>query len=252
MVRVFSVGETAILHWHASIRIDSHPPTVLAGTPTWSRAVSNLLIFPMFHDTKYFTRYEYGLWNSFFSKFETGTLNVLMRPDYEPAHGRTPLVLMHPELDVLTGAYDDVKDTLSEIKKHLVDRCGFQFVFLHGDQQSYSRMTHLMFSKGAEYNWLVPLPGEWHFVVHALISIHNPKSGWWHHFTNWFPRVARLSPDAIDRDWTSVEKYNNYCDFYECIIVSSMQYLHDIVPEYYLDHPVLLMELLEENKAEGT
>ena len=158
---------------------------------------------------------------------------------------------MPPVLDVLTGAYDDVKDTLSLIHNHLVHRCGFRFLFLHGDQQSYSRMVHLIFSKGSEYNWLVPLPGEWHFVCHALQAIHHPRSGWWHHFVNWFPRVAGLSPDVIERDWTSVEKYNNYCAFYECVIVSCMQYLKDVVPEYYLDHPRLLMHLLEENKAEG-
>ena len=158
---------------------------------------------------------------------------------------------MAPVMGVLTGAYADVQKTLTVMNHHLIDKLGLRLVFVHGDQQSFSRMVYLKYSEGKLYDWLVPLPGDWHFVVHALMSIHHPKSGWWATLISWFPHVAGLCPDSIVDDWTSVEKYNTYCAFYECVILSIVQYVHDVVPPFYIDHPSVLLAMLAEHKSEG-
>lgn len=224
--------------------------TAGTGQPNWSTGTSDLLMVPQFIDVKYFKEYEFALWQSAMACFNPGTLDFLARPDYDPG-GRSKIVLIPPVQDVLTAASYDVEETLARLKHRFVDKCGFQLVFVHGDQQTYSRMLALQYAKGDLYNWLVPLPGEWHFVAHALNSIHNKKSGWWAALINWFPDSAGLCQGAVLEEWTSIEKYDIYCSFYEAVIVSVMEFLHQVVPPFYLNHPTILLQLLENENAEG-
>ena len=47
-----------------------------------------------------------------------------------------------------------------------------------GDGQTYNMILNILknYNAAGMYNWVIPEPGEWHFMVHALMSIH---ADWW-------------------------------------------------------------------------
>ena len=121
--------------------------------------------------------------------------------------------------DALNGACIDADKTLAVIKKHVLETLGMRLAVVWEEQQSYSRMLHLSIAGGAEYQWMIPAPGEFHFFVHALMALHKNESGWWSAMVGWVrsPYDEQHDPpqhgggfccDAIVEKWDSVEKYN--------------------------------------------
>ena len=136
--------------------------------------------------------------------------------------------------------------------KHLVkNELGLYLCFVVGDQQSYSRMTWLKRREPAGLEWVIPLPDDFHFIVHALMGTHFL---WWPTLVRWVVLDVGVCPKTCGagehpEKWSSVEKYNNYRFLYELLIVSLMTYLRDAVPAGLLGNYPLLSRLASQNKG---
>ena len=77
-----------------------------------------------------------------------------------------------PMMDAATASYDDVDPFLNIMIATMCAIENFKLVMVVGDGQSYSRMVWLKINRPDIFKWLIPLPGEFHFIVHVLMAIH--------------------------------------------------------------------------------
>ena len=65
-----------------------------------------------------------------------------------------------------SGSGDDVTSYLSELRKDL--QGGYpKYVLMGGDQQTYAIMKNLKSKYPDQYDWLYPVPGDWHIMKTA-------------------------------------------------------------------------------------
>ena len=174
------------------------------------------------------------------------TLLLLTRPSSHTAT-TTFTIYMDPVLNVGTAAYADVDLVLKVIFNFYFITCVMPaaIVLLVGDQQSYNRMIWQKKLSPKLNDWYVPLPGEFHFVVHVLMAIHRL----------WFVALSSWANDAlgwhktIKEDWTSVEEWHHYDRFYQLLIAVLTAYLLEIVPSRMLLQPVLLRDAVAGNAS---
>jgi len=82
----------------------------------------------------------------------------------------TKVKIMEVDINRQTISYDDVK----AIVLKLYEECGKPDILLaNGDFQTYDRMYHLKILFPGEFDWLVPIPGEWHWNWHILQGIYK-------------------------------------------------------------------------------
>jgi hypothetical protein len=73
---------------------------------------------------------------------------------------------------------------------------------------------------------------------------------WWNQLVSSLLRETELCELSIDEDWSSVELYNRYRQFYEAIIVGVLAYIVEVVPDHLIAQLDLLLEYTsEENKG---
>ena len=236
----------------------------LSGNVIWHTGSSPVEVVRAFDPVYHLAEmrdHEVSLWRFFFGIHKKGTLELLRRRGGQ-AFARSKLCFGNPVMDCLTGAYVDVDETLSVIRKYVTETLGMRLAVVWGDQQSYSRMLHLSIAGGADFQWMIPAPGEFHFLVHALMALHKKESGWWAALVGWAcsPYDEQSAPPkngggfccgAIDEKWDSVEKYNQYGGFYEGLICAVVEYLQEVVPAWLLGMPTVLVKLLEDSEAQG-
>jgi len=171
---------------------------------------------------------------------------VLHHPDFDP-QGRTAYVYMkHVPTKDGTANYDDVSKALDRIKGYMVDTLGIQRVIVIGDQQTFSRMVWLKRFQPKQYDWVVPFPGEFHFVVHLLMAIHIL---WYTQLVGYVLLHSGVSTESIVEKWDSVEKYNRHRFFYEALIVGALEYLKEVIPKELMGDPVALLQRAKRNKG---
>ena len=68
-----------------------------------------------------------------------------------------------------SGPADDVGAFLAKLKKDMcIGMEGYpKYVIIGGDQQTYSIMENLKIKYGDHYEWLYPVPGDWHVMKTA-------------------------------------------------------------------------------------
>ncbi len=134
--------------------------------------------------------YKASAWDHFIDLEPIATL-------YHPDHARTADVraidLPHIHTRAGTAAYDDNEQALTQIMNIMVHALKFKCVFVVGDQQSFIRMVSLIRGNPKLYKWLIPLPGEFHFEVHALMAVHRLC---WKCLVRWIVQVAEICPKA--------------------------------------------------------
>jgi hypothetical protein len=118
---------------------------------------------------------------------------------------------MPPIFNVGTASYKDVEKVLAAIQLALG---GFVLIAVCGDGLSYDRVYRLKAANPFKYQWVLLLPGEFHFTVHVLMAVHRlwykklvahllkPEAG------NSTPRHG-VDDKTIKRKWTSVEQYDH-------------------------------------------
>ena len=188
--------------------------------------------------------YKASAWDHFIDLEPIATL-------YHPDHARTADVravdLPHIHTRAGTAAYDDNEQALTQIMNIMVHTLKFKCVFVVGDQQSFIRMVSLIRGNPKLYKWLIPLPGEFHFEVHALMAVHRLC---WKCLVRWIVQVAEICPKSCNvENWGEVAHYNRFHHLYNIIIVALLTYVRGIVPRALLGNYPLLLELASENKG---
>ena len=168
----------------------------------------------------------------------TGALSILAYPD-TPSVKTSLIYQPHVPTANGTAGYADVRLFLERLKA-VMTLLGIPVQIVFGDQQSFSRMVWLKRKEPASYKQIVPCPGDFHTAVHMLMAIHIL---WWNCFISNIIQETELSELSIAEDWSSVELYNRYRQFYETVIVGVLAYIVEVVPEHLLDQLDLLLEV---------
>ena len=200
---------------------------------SWRRVVEVLIDEAKHED------YREACWSHFIGLADAnGAWSLLSHPNYDPGMA-TPFVYQkHVDTTTGTAAYSDNEAVLERALNLLWTKFGRELAFVFGDQQSFSRMVNLWRDNPEKYGWLIPFPGDFHFLVHALMGIH---SLFWPTLIRWLVQdVGLCRRSCNEKHWSSVEKYNNYRPMYETFIVAIVQYLQSFLPSWLLsDYPRL-------------
>jgi hypothetical protein len=191
-------------------------------------------------------------WRSFLRIARAGG-DITAHPDVAKPE-RSRFIFETPVLDAGTAAYKDVDRFLTAVRMMFLfliglPQCAWRaaasVVLVVGDQQTYSRMLWLKLYHPSKYDWVVPLPGEFHFTVHALMAIHKL---WWRSLIRWV--VTKLGAhNTIKHVWTSVEECKHYDHVYRLAILTLAMYLAEVVPISMLYSPVQLRRAVRANGA---
>ena len=173
--------------------------------------------------------------------------DILARPG-GAAPEPTRYVYMDPVLDVGTAAYNDVDKVLMVIYRlffHVLTPASM--VLCVGDQQSYHRMVWLKKKSPQQYDWLLMLPGEFHFRGNALMALHRL---WFRPLGEWFTEhtIPNLKK-TIKADWDDMEDYAHYDKFWCMVICALTAYLAALpdMQQHVLLQPHLLQRHVQGN-----
>ena len=169
--------------------------------------------------------------------------DILQRPA-GMAPEESHFVYMPPELDVGTAKYVDIDHMVSVIHTLFFHTMlPASMVLTVGDQQTYHRLFWKKKYQESRFNWLLPLPGEFHFTVHTLMAIHTL---WYRSLAQWV--IQELGWEkTVPEKWTSVEEWHHYDRFYQLLVWGLTAYLVARVPRHLLHQPEQLMHLFREN-----
>mmetsp|Transcript_23277 Transcript_23277/g.72903 ORF Transcript_23277/g.72903 Transcript_23277/m.72903 type:complete len:325 (-) Transcript_23277:908-1882(-) len=124
--------------------------------------------------------------------------NILARPDYSPVRP-TRLILLEPVGDASTGKNIDIELLLARIFAHID---GIQLVVVFGDQQTWSRLIRLKLDDPNRYKRMIPIGGDFHFLVHAMMALHFLI---FDRFTRPFLETCGFCMDTLVQDCSDVK-----------------------------------------------
>ena len=119
---------------------------------------------------------------------------------------------------ISTGAYVEVQQILAAIQADHIDgkQNRYRHVLVVGDQQLYDRMNVLIRENAEQYNWVIPLPGEFHFMAHCYDTTNKL---YWTGLTEWC--VKAMDHDMIIKENDdNITKFKQYDRFYTLLTVS--------------------------------
>ena len=175
--------------------------------------------------------------------------DILRRPTGPPPE-QSRIIYEDPVLDVGTAAFADI-DLVTQIvyTYYFHTMSPASMVLMVGDQQTYERLFWQKKYHQQRYDWLLPLPGEFHFVVHTLMAIHKL----WYRSLSQHVIHGLGWHKTVKEEWTSVEEWHHYDRFYQLLIYGLTAYLVAVVrvPRHLLLSPLQLMDRVKDN-ATGT
>lgn len=215
-------------------------PTVSRGA--WRNGTSRFFSRQLFNPRRSeFRQYKKAVWQGFLAQASAGK-DILKHPTVERRPTRTQIVYQKPVRNVSTAAYSDVDAATTAIANVLLLYTAL--VFLFGDQQTYSRLFWLKCYHPESNEWYIPMPGNWHFTVHALMAIHKL----WHRcFTAKLVHEMGFEKTIKPTGWTSVELFVYYDRFYQLLVFCLVTYLTEVVPDPMLHDPEQLLESVRFN-----
>ena len=175
-----------------------------------------------------------------------GPFSILHHP-LTPSSKSNIIYQQHVPTSNGTAAYSDVRLFLERLQVNM-EELGIPVHLVVGDQQSFSRMVWLKRKEPTSYVSIVPFPGDFHTAVHILMAVHLL---WWNALICWIVETTGFSDNSIVEEWSSVELYNRYRQFYEASIVGILTYLLEILPKELWDQYDLLLEMAS-GQNEGT
>ena len=195
-----------------------------------------------------FSNFKDECWYLFFGKAADSApdiSSVLNHPDYDP-EGAHKIIYNKPVLDVSTAAYPDVMKVLDQIQTDLVDNGPrLKVVFVVGDQQSYDRMLNLIEQQPRRYKWIVPLPGEFHFMGHCYFAFNRL---WYDDLTGWAAQICGFDK-TVKRDTEDMSYFSHYDRFYALLTISIMVVFAGAFDEITLTSPSVVMRMCNKNKG---
>jgi hypothetical protein len=81
------------------------------------------------------------------------------------------ILILEPKLNVQTLSYAEVVPLVEEFYRNHIANSNRTFAFISGDQQVWIKLWKLRKNHPQKYGWLIPLPGEWHWMWHIIKGI---------------------------------------------------------------------------------
>ena len=135
---------------------------------------------------------------------------------------------------------------LDQIQTELVDNGPrLKSVFVVGDQQSYDRMLNLIELYPRRYSWIVPLPGEFHFIGHCYFAFNRL---WYDDLTGWAAQKCGFDK-TVKRDTEDMSYFSHYDRFYALLTLSIMVVFRGAFDANTLTNPSVVMRMCSRNKG---
>ena len=230
------------VNWFTSPVHEDDIPAGLASQldSPWDELITNEVVIGWIDDSEGILEHLETDWTHF-----TTADSVLDHPEY--ASNRPKMIYQNhvPTINGTAG-YDDVRKVLFVIIQLMVVTLGISYVFVIGDQQSYSRVVWLLRSEPENFRQIIPFPGDFHFAVHALMAIHIL---WWKYLVEDLLWRSQFDVSSIHETWDRVDLYNRHRHCYETVIVAILAYVTEVFSTEDLADPVALMETVSANNG---
>ena len=140
-------------------------------------------------------------------------------------------------MNVGTASYDDNRRMLRLVYDH---HCAVQpavsHVFVIGDEQTFERMMKIKQAEPMGYEWLIPMPGDFHFTAHTMHA--EFRLNW---RTVLHPLLVRASKeDKFQEDWL-MGVFNKHEVVFTTIVEAVYKWFEKLFPEL-MDNPILLRD----------
>lgn len=74
----------------------------------------------------------------------------------------------------MSDSKDTILHVISELYTRYMIEHDHKFLVLEGDAKIYDIIQDLKFEYGSDLDWLVPFPGDWHFLKNYKLCIMKP------------------------------------------------------------------------------
>lgn len=189
-------------------------------------------------------------WQHFFM-LDPKSFNILDHPNYDP-EGATFYIYDPAIIDISTAAYIENIRILNTAQSLHINggKNYFKVMFVVGDQQTYDRICRLICQRSTQYEWCIPINGDFHFTAHTVACFHE---------LYFFPLTAyvvrKLGPGfvkTIKADDDNVTHYKHYDHFYLLLTRATVRFLHEIFDPSTLMNPESLLESVRDNQGAST
>lgn len=143
-------------------------------------------------------------------------------PDQVP---KSDFIFLKPLIDLQTTSYDDIKANLEQFKAEYITAAGCQFAVVAGDFQVWDHLFQLHCKNPAEFGWLIPVLGEWHWTWHILKAIYQV-----YYTTILWPFAKLLGYHSLNIE---ADNFHYAEDFLEIVTLTTCKWINHCL----LDHP---------------
>ena len=155
-------------------------------------------------------------------------------------------VINPPMMHLTTQSAGNVEKILATVHERLCAQLGWRKVVLVGDQQTFSHMWNLKVRRPQELSWLLPFPGEWHFVMHICMAI----------FSTWWDGLLGPLADCCGRKGLEKHmkpaKWPMFDEFLKVVAIALSEWLVELGGDELPDDPLELLQAVQSNKAAHT
>jgi hypothetical protein len=155
-------------------------------------------------------------------------------------------VINPPMMHLTTSSAANVETILATVHQRLCAQLRWQKVVLIGDQQTFSHMWNLKVRRPQELSWLLPFPGEWHFVMHICMAIF---STWWDGLLA--PLVGCCGRKGLEKHMKP-SKWPMFDEFLKVVAMALSEWLVEVGGDELPDDPLEVLQAVQSNKAAHT
>lgn len=106
--------------------------------------------------------------------------------EQDTPHPSSNIIIHAPFLDRSTSFYADIEASLGHFHQQFLHNTPLTYLFVAGDEQTFTLMWKLRIAAPEQYQWLVPIAGDFHWYWHVLKGIFRVWGRWM------FVPIARL------------------------------------------------------------
>lgn len=128
-------------------------------------------------------------------------------------------LIQEPIFDCTTCSYKDIRYILSLYKARFIEKEGNKYLFLVGDEQTFTLMWMLRIRESEQFGWLIPMAGDFHWYWHVLQAIFRAWGKWL------FVPIANLLGWDNFKDTAKVFEYSE--DFFLLVSSAVLQIINE-------------------------
>ena len=161
-------------------------------------------------------------WDMFVQRPRNKPLRFMFAGTGSNVH-RSEVLILTPMFDLQTLTYEDVEVVVQKFYKENMEGTDRTFAFVSGDQQVWIKLWFLRMTQPIKYNWMIPVPGEWHWTWHIV-------QGLFGHYTDsiLLPFAKVLGFRTLDK---SAKVFHYAEDLLEMVSIGISQWIEDEMAE---------------------